>query len=134
VCARTDLAGRSGKYVLFIARPKEGGTAFANVAKNYNSMLFRPHGAEASYLTWVSWKGLVAAVESGGDRPSISTTQQGAYRVITHKNERISSLLVKMVKEPLVQQAVQSVLTGEVRSQSVGSLPMGERRATTSAE
>ena len=38
---RLYLAGRLGKYALYVARPKEGGAAFHNVAKNYNSMYFR---------------------------------------------------------------------------------------------
>ena len=110
------LAGRQGKYVLFVARPKEGGPAFAHVAKHYNSMHFKPRGAEAAYLTWVSWAALVAAVDKGGGNPTMPTTEQGAFRELRHRSERISDFLAKMVKEPLVQQAVQSVLNGAVRS------------------
>jgi len=110
------LAGRQGKYVLYVARPKEGGLAFAHVAKHYNSMHFKPHGAEAAYLTWVSWAALVAAVDKGGENPTMPTTEQGAFREFRHPRERISGFLAKMVKEPLVQQAVQSVLNGAVRS------------------
>ena len=110
------LAGRQGKYVLYVARPKEGGPAFAQVAKHYNSMHFKPHGAEAAYLTWVSWDALVAAVDAGGKNPTVDTTEQGASGDIHHRRVRISGFLAKMVKEPLVQQAVQSVLNGAVRA------------------
>ena len=113
---RLYLAGRLGKYVLYVVRPKEGGHTFGSVAKGYNSIFFRPPGAEASYLTWISWDKLCAAVQQGGERPTIATTEEGFFRVKTHQRERISELLVKWVREPLVQQAVKAVLTGEMQT------------------